>query len=159
MYKKTNPNSATVEIADYGRLDEMGKRLKAAVPQLIVMVCSKGNLEYEVADPSIRKVDLGWDQLLDEGYDPYGSPLGPVYWRIVRRDDQKLYLSTFPVRRDDVIRILGTARSCLLRSKIGNRGGAARNCSSGSKCRGITVAASLQSAPKIGNHLLRFRVA
>ena len=44
--------------------------------------------------PYICDSDIGWDELLDEGYDPDHSPLGPVYCRIIRRGNQKFYCST-----------------------------------------------------------------
>lgn len=50
------------------------------------------------------------DEVIDEGYDPIHSPLGcPVYWRIVKRGAEKLYLSTFLVTRQQVKRIWGDA--------------------------------------------------
>jgi hypothetical protein len=107
MYKKTGYDNVMIERADEGHLDEMGTRLRAAVPHLIVTCRSKNTIEYEHESPFIREVDPGWDELSDEGYDPDGSPLGPVYWRIVKRAEQILNLSTFPVRRDDVVRIWG----------------------------------------------------
>jgi hypothetical protein len=59
-------------------LDELGKRLQSAHPLLIVRVKNVGHLRFENI-PSTREVDPGWDELIDEGYDPSGSPLGPVY--------------------------------------------------------------------------------
>jgi hypothetical protein len=47
--------------------------------------------------------DPGWDALIDEGYDPKG-PLGPTYWRIVKRDPELLYLSTAPIPRESVFK-------------------------------------------------------
>ena len=47
-------------------------------------------------------------EVIDEGYDPDHSPLGrPVYWRIVERNDGRLYLSTFLMPRANVIKIWG----------------------------------------------------
>jgi hypothetical protein len=53
--------------------------------------------------PYTRQSDPGWDELVDEGYDPNG-PMGPTYWRIVRRGRERLYLSTAFVRRDAVVK-------------------------------------------------------
>jgi hypothetical protein len=48
-------------------------------------------------------------EVVDEGYDADSSPLGrPVYWRIVKRDDRKSYLSTFLMSRAEVIKSWGT---------------------------------------------------
>ncbi len=56
----------------------------------------------------IRRVECDSDEVLDEGYDPKYSPLGcPVYWRIVRRDGETLYCSTFCATRDRVISAWG----------------------------------------------------
>ncbi len=88
------------------RVDELPKRLRAAYPQLILRVRNTNHLEYETT-PSIREVDPGWDELLDEGYDPNGSPLGPVYWRIIQRAEEKIYCSTFVVSRDQIVTAWG----------------------------------------------------
>jgi hypothetical protein len=59
--------------------------------------------------PYISDVELGWDEVLDEGYDPHHSPLGcPVYWRVVKRGDEKLYCSTFLATRAQVMKSWGT---------------------------------------------------
>jgi hypothetical protein len=74
---------------------------------LILRVNSENNGTFE-ATPSIRKVEYDFEEVLDEGYDPSHSPLGcPVYWRIVRRDDEKFYYSTFQVPRDYVLKVWG----------------------------------------------------
>jgi hypothetical protein len=54
--------------------------------------------------PYIVTEDPGWNEVIDEGYDHKGSPLGPVYWRIVKRNKETLYLSTFLATRDEVIK-------------------------------------------------------
>jgi hypothetical protein len=38
--------------------------------------------------PYTRQSDPGWDELVDEGYDPNG-PMGPTYLRIVRRGRER----------------------------------------------------------------------
>jgi hypothetical protein len=85
--------------------------LKAAQPRLIVRVvpdpCNKSKLEIT---PYIREVDAVSEVVIREGYDPDHSPLGPVYWRIVKRGDQRLYLSTYRVMRDEIIKGWGTPR-------------------------------------------------
>jgi hypothetical protein len=65
----------------HDRVDELRKRLQAAHPRLILRVKNTNDLEYENT-PSIREIDPGWDELIYEGYDPNGSPLGPIYWRV-----------------------------------------------------------------------------
>ena len=56
----------------------------------------------------ISETERGWDEVLSEGYDPDGSPLGPVYWRIVDRGDEQLYCSTFQLEGDLVSKGWGT---------------------------------------------------
>ena len=82
-------------------LDDVGERLKAAHPHLVVRVENVEHLRYET--PSIREVDPGWNELIDEGYDPHGSPLGPVYWRVVERAKEKLYCSSFLATLEQII--------------------------------------------------------
>jgi hypothetical protein len=83
------------------------KYLKSAKPQLIVRAertsVTREGLEHHV---TVVEKDLGWDEILDEGYSDIG-PLGPVYWRIVKRGDEHLYLSTFLATRDHILRIWG----------------------------------------------------
>jgi hypothetical protein len=85
--------------------DELGTRLRSAHPQLIVRVENTGDLEFETT-PYIGRF-RGWDELIDEGYDPDGSTLGPVYWRRIRRANETLYCSAFLVTREQVIRTWG----------------------------------------------------
>jgi hypothetical protein len=79
-------------------------RLQSARPSLITRV---EFLDTDVRTarliPLIRMTDPGWDALIDEGYDPKG-PLGPTYWRIVKRDPELLYLSTAPIPRESVFK-------------------------------------------------------
>jgi hypothetical protein len=59
--------------------------------------------------PYIREIDIGTDEVLDEGYDPHHSPLGsPVYWRVINRGDEQLYCSTFLATRAQVMKGWGT---------------------------------------------------
>jgi hypothetical protein len=76
-----------------GHLDVHGIYLQSAYPRLLVHVEDVGRSECETT-LSISEF-FGWDELIDEGYDPDGSPLGPVYWRIIRRAKERLYCSTF----------------------------------------------------------------
>jgi len=80
--------------------------LKSAQPRLLSRVEPIGATSYNVT-PYISEAEVGWDELLDEGYDPNHSPLGPVYWRIIRRGDQKFYCSTARLTRDQVIKTWG----------------------------------------------------
>jgi hypothetical protein len=97
--------AASVESAG-DRLDELGKLLRAAHPHLIVRAKNTGDLRCENT-PYIREVDPGWDELIDEGYDANGSPLGPVYWRVIRRAEEKLYCSSFLATPEEIIRCWG----------------------------------------------------
>ncbi len=80
--------------------------LRRAKPRLIATcILSEGGRVAEVT-PHISEVDRGWDEVIDEGYDPDHSPLGcPVYWRIVKRAGEQFYCSTFPVQRDGIIKL------------------------------------------------------
>ena len=88
------------------RLDELGKLLRAAHPHLIVRAKNTGDLRCENT-PYIREVDPGWNEVIDEGYDANGSPLGPVYWRVIRRAKEKLYCSSFLATPEQIIRCWG----------------------------------------------------
>jgi hypothetical protein len=88
--------------------------LRAAKPRLICYVENEGpgiegeGLRFGLT-PYISDVDLGWDELLDEGFDPSGmSGLGPVYFRIVARGDERFYVSTFMASRSMVLKAWGT---------------------------------------------------
>ena len=48
------------------------------------------------------------DEVTSEGFDPEHSPLGPVYWRIINRGDERFYRSTFLVTRGQIINAWGT---------------------------------------------------
>jgi hypothetical protein len=83
--------------------------LRSAKPRLLIVARPiKGGLPngYRMY---ISDVDLGWDELVREGFDPEHSPLGPVFWRIVRRAGEGYYLSTFMASRDGVLQAWGVA--------------------------------------------------
>ena len=78
--------------------------LRSAQPRLIVRV-EPANDRTHGLTPFIREIDPGWDEVISEGYDPIYSPLGcPVYWRIVTRATEQLYLSTFLATREVVLK-------------------------------------------------------
>ena len=78
--------------------------LRSAEPRLIVRV-EPANDRTHGLTPFIREIDPGWDEVISEGYDPIYSPLGcPVYWRIVTRATEQLYLSTFLATREVVLK-------------------------------------------------------
>ena len=78
--------------------------LRSAQPRLIIRVEPANDGTYRLR-PFIREIDPGWDEVISEGYDPIHSPLGcPVYWRIVTRATEQLYLSTFLATREVVLK-------------------------------------------------------
>jgi hypothetical protein len=81
--------------------------LRSARPCLISRVERLEGSEFRIT-PYIRLAEPDSDQVLDEGYDPHNSPLGPVYWRIVQRGDKRVYCSTYLETRDAVIKAWGT---------------------------------------------------
>jgi hypothetical protein len=88
---------------------EIEKNLRSAKPRLLCV--SRWHEDQRAAElnPYISKVDLGWDEVLREGFDPDGSPLGPVYWRVVRRAEAQFYLSTFETALPNVLKSWGPA--------------------------------------------------
>jgi hypothetical protein len=87
----------------------MEEWLRSAQTRLICRVDPDPNGELGAKlTPYVSNVELGWDDVLDEGYDPHHSPLGPVYWRVVKRGDEQLYCSTYLVTRAQVIELWGT---------------------------------------------------
>ena len=83
------------------------ERLRLAEPLLVTRVVHRGGLAYYLST-FLREKYVGWDELLDEGYDPIHSPLGcPVYWRIVVRGPERLYLSTFVLEREKILECWG----------------------------------------------------
>ena len=87
--------------------------LRSAQPRLICRVDPErvspdGSQRFKLT-PCIADVETGWDEVIDEGYDPDHWPLGcPVYWRIVNRGDERFYFSTFSATRDQIINAWGT---------------------------------------------------
>jgi hypothetical protein len=96
---------------DLMNLDALENYLRSTQPRLICRVVNKVDNKRGVRlkfTPYISEVDRGWDEVIDEGYDPIYSPLGcPVYWRIVNRGDERFYLSTCPTTRDQIISFWG----------------------------------------------------
>jgi hypothetical protein len=86
--------------------ESLAEYLRSAQPCLICRVDDLGTLGLQVT-PYVRYFEPA-NEVIDEGYDPYHSPLGPVYWRIVNRCDEKIYCSTFLATRDQVIKVWGT---------------------------------------------------
>ena len=82
--------------------------LRTAQPHLIVRMDLQTNRQIKPT-PRIDEIERGWDEVVDEGYDPDNSPLGcPVYWRAVIRGEEQLYLSTFVASRDRIIKGWGS---------------------------------------------------
>lgn len=82
--------------------------LRMARPRLIIRAQEKKDETCVLASkPFISEVDFGWDELISAGYDARNSPLGPVYWRIVTRAGEKLYLSTFFAEPEKVVEVWG----------------------------------------------------
>jgi hypothetical protein len=82
--------------------------LRSAQPRLLCRIDPAGNLGVKLT-PYISEVNIGWKEVIDEGYDPHHSPLGcPVYWRVVNRGDEQFYCSTFLATRAQVIKGWGT---------------------------------------------------
>lgn len=78
--------------------------LRLARPRLICRVDPEGGQHFRLTS-FVSETERGWDEVLTEGYDPKGSPLGcPVYWRIVNRGDEQLHCSTFLATRDQIIK-------------------------------------------------------
>ena len=88
-------------------IDISADALRAARPRLIGRVTTDGVRTFCI-EPRIDEDDSSFDEVFDEGFDPDGSPLArPVYWRIVRRGNQKFYLSTAMATRDEATRVWG----------------------------------------------------
>jgi hypothetical protein len=84
--------------------------LRSAKPRLLCVVEGGEDERTQYLSPYISDVDLGWDELIDEGFDSGPlSPLGPVYWRIVERAGERFYLSTFMATRAHVTKAWGPA--------------------------------------------------
>lgn len=80
------------------------QHLQTARVHLICWVTTRGDGRTLGHAPYIATEDPGWNEVIEEGYDQKDSPLGPVYWRIVKRNNLTLYLSTFLATRDEVIK-------------------------------------------------------
>jgi hypothetical protein len=89
----------TLSVANRSRREQ----LKTAKVHLILQGEPQANDRAFKLTPCIAEKDPGWDEVIREGYDDNGSPLGPVYWRVVKRNEQTLYLSTFLAEREEVI--------------------------------------------------------
>jgi hypothetical protein len=83
-----------------------GDYLKSAHPRLIARAIGSGLTGYQF-EHHISQGRATRDEVVREGFDPDNSPLGPVYWRIVRRGDEKFYLSTCVWSRDEVAHFWG----------------------------------------------------
>jgi len=81
--------------------------LRTAQPRLICRVDPEDDQRFRLT-PFISDVERGWDEIIDEGFDPDHSPLGPVYWRIIKRGDERFYCSTYLATRDEIVRGWGT---------------------------------------------------
>jgi hypothetical protein len=82
--------------------------LRSAQPHLICRIDPLGDLGVKLT-PYVRELELGWEEVMSEGYDPDHSPLGcPVDWRIVNRGDKQFYCSTFLATHVQVIKAWGT---------------------------------------------------
>jgi len=93
-------------MSGYGSLEEY---LRAAQPSLILRVDPEDGTRFKLT-PYIREVERGCEEVLSEGFDPDHSPLGwGVYWRIVARDGERFYCSTFQATRDLITKAWGAA--------------------------------------------------
>jgi hypothetical protein len=81
--------------------EDLEQILRVARPRLIARIEPSGGEPAKVGCGLvltffISEIDLGWEAVESEGYDATHSPLGcPVYWRIVTRAGERLYLTTF----------------------------------------------------------------
>ena len=58
--------------------------------------------------PMVLPARTGRSKILEEGVDPFYSPLGrPVHWRIECRGDEHIYCSAYQATRDEVARMFG----------------------------------------------------
>jgi hypothetical protein len=90
------------------------RRLQSAKPRLLTVVekgdATKDGGQQMLLSPYISDVHLGWDELINEGFDPDGKTgLGPVYWRVVERANERFYLSTHFADRRAVLKVWGQA--------------------------------------------------
>jgi hypothetical protein len=81
--------------------------LRSAQAHLVCRIDPDGGLGVRCT-PYIRDVNVGLEEVLDEGYDPHHSPLVcPVYWRVIDRGDEQFYCSTFLATRSQVMKAWG----------------------------------------------------
>src|SRR6516164_9237596 len=105
--------------------------LRSAKPRLIVCVENGEDELTKYLSPYISNVDLGWDECLDEGFDPEGKTgLGPVRSR--RRAVLSEHVHGNACARNEG---LGPRRPRLLRSDHWHGDGTCRN-EAGSRCGG-----------------------
>jgi hypothetical protein len=81
--------------------------LRSARPRLILRSETEDGRCFKLT-PYISEVERSCDEVTSEGFDPEHSPLGPVYWRIIKRGDERFYCSTFLVTRGQIINAWGT---------------------------------------------------
>jgi hypothetical protein len=92
--------------------------LRLARPRLICRVDEEGNSRSKFA-VSERKCSR--EEVVSEGYDPDESPLGcPVYWRVVRRGNERFYCSTFLATCDQVMKGWGVSGLAYVDRATGN---------------------------------------
>jgi hypothetical protein len=81
--------------------------LRLAQAHLVCRMDPDGDRSFRVK-PYIKYINVGLDEVLQEGYDPHHSPLGcPVYWRVIKRGDEQFYCSTFLATRSQVMKTWG----------------------------------------------------
>jgi len=85
-------------LAGTDRLDQIREQLRSAHPNLIIHLTSQDDLMVNFT-PYICDVDPGWDEIISEGYE---HDHRPVYWRIVRREEETFACETFLMTRDEV---------------------------------------------------------
>jgi hypothetical protein len=83
--------------------ESLAEHLRLAKPCLILRAEEMGEGWFRL-EPYIGQADGGDEEVLSEGYDPHYSPLGPVYWRIIKRGDATFYWSTFLASRERIIK-------------------------------------------------------
>jgi hypothetical protein len=83
--------------------------LRSAQPRLMCRVEPEGGRRFKLT-PYISEGEgeNGSEELISEGYDPDHSPLGPVYWRVIKRGEEEFYCSTFIATRHQVKSAWGT---------------------------------------------------
>ena len=89
------------------------KRLKKARPKLIAKAKNvydplTATCQCEIHS-EVQKNGIELGRVVQEGFDPHNSPLGPVYWRVVERDGRSFYLSVYETTPLDIERAFGAA--------------------------------------------------